>query len=110
MAFAFGWTPCLGPILAGILAYASTQQTATQGMLLLGTYSLGLGVPFLAMAVAMNACEGVLQRIKRHTRTLELVSGGLLVILGVLVYTGDLAEMASYASSLLGDARQGGAR
>ncbi len=105
MAFAFGWTPCLGPILAAILAYASTQRTVNQGMLLLGTYSLGLGVPFLAMAVAMNACDGILQRIKKHMRKLELVSGGLLIILGIMVYTGNLSQLAYYVTGLFGDAR-----
>lgn len=99
-AFAFGWTPCLGPILAGILAYASTQRTVTQGMLLLGTYSLGLGVPFLAIAVAMNGCKGILQRVKRHMRALELASGGLLIIVGIMVYTGNLSQVASYVTGL----------
>lgn len=105
MAFALGWTPCLGPILAGILAYASTQQTVAQGMLLLGVYSLGLGVPFLAVAVAMNAFEGILQRVKRHMRTLELVSGVLLIILGIMVYTGSLSQLAYYVVGLFGNAR-----
>jgi len=105
MAFAFGWTPCIGPILAGILAYASTRQTATQGILLLATYSLGLGVPFLAMAVAMNACEGILQRVKRHMRKVELISGSLLIVLGVMVYTGNLSQLAYYLLGLFPNVR-----
>lgn len=105
MAFALGWTPCIGPILAGILAYASTQKTVTEGLLLLGTYSFGLGVPFLAMAVVMNTSRGVLKRIQRHARAVELVSGALLIVLGILVATGDLSEISSYAGGLFGNVR-----
>ncbi len=105
MAFAFGWTPCIGPILAGILAYASTQQTASQGILLLGTYSLGLGVPFLAVAVAMNAFDGLLQIVKRHMRGVELVSGALLILVGIMVFTGNLSQVAYYLIGLFGGTR-----
>lgn len=105
MAFGLGWTPCIGPILAGILVYASTQQTETQGILLLGTYSLGLGLPFLAMAVALNANRRILDRIKRHTRTVELVSGALLIILGIMVSTGNLSQMAYDVTGLFGEVR-----
>lgn len=105
MAFALGWTPCIGPILAGVLAYASARETATQGLLLLGTYSLGLGVPFLAMAVAMNASGRILDRVRRHTRAVELASGALLIVLGVMVSTGTLSQIASYGAGLFGDVR-----
>lgn len=100
MAFAIGWTPCIGPILAGILAYASTQQTTTQGLILLGAYSFGLGMPFLALAVAMTASEKIVSRVRKHTRAIELISGTLLIALGILVSTGNLSELSSYLASL----------
>ncbi|MFQ5913608.1 MAG: cytochrome c biogenesis CcdA family protein [Nitrospinota bacterium] len=94
MAFAFGWTPCLGPILAAILSYAGTQETVQRGTLLLGVYSLGLGVPFLLTAVGMNAFRPVLEGVKRHMRTLEVASGLLLIVLGVLILTDNLSSIA----------------
>ncbi len=98
MAFALGWTPCIGPILAGILAYASTQQTAAQGLLLLGTYSLGLGVPFLATAVTMTASGRIVHRVRKHARAVELVSGMLLIVLGIMVSTGNLSQLAYFVA------------
>lgn len=88
LAFAFGWTPCTGPILAGIYSLALTQDTLGQGVLLLTVYSAGLGLPFLAVGFAMRYVLGLLDSIKRHLRTVELVSGGLLVAIGLIMALG----------------------
>jgi cytochrome c-type biogenesis protein len=96
LAFAAGWTPCIGPILAAILIVASNQQTSAQGVLLLGCYSLGLGIPFFLTAVALNSFFNVFSWIKRHYRQIEYASGGLLVILGIMVLTNQFTRLASY--------------
>ncbi len=87
MAFGFGWTPCIGPVLASILFYASTAGTAGQGALLLLTYSLGLGVPFVLTGLAFSRTIGALGWVKRHYRAINALSGGLLVAVGVLFLT-----------------------
>jgi cytochrome c-type biogenesis protein len=87
IAFAFGWTPCIGPILAGILAIAGAQETIGKGVQLLAVYSAGLGIPFLMAALAIDRFFAAFARIRRHYRTIELVSGGLLVAIGVLIFT-----------------------
>jgi cytochrome c-type biogenesis protein len=89
-AFAFGWTPCIGPILAGILAYAGTLEKVNQGVLLLAVYSLGLGVPFLLTAVGINRFWGFFGRIKKYLRILEVGGGAVMVILGLMIFTNKL--------------------
>jgi cytochrome c-type biogenesis protein len=84
MAFGFGWTPCIGPVLASILLYAGTAETAQQGALLLLVYSLGLGVPFMGAALALSRAVDALGWVRRRLRTLNLISGGLLMVLGAL--------------------------
>jgi len=86
LAFAFGWSPCIGPILAGILLIAANQETVSRGMLLLGVYSLGLGIPFLITGIGFNYFLGISAWIKKHFRTVEIVSGSFLVIVGVLIF------------------------
>lgn len=100
LAFAFGWTPCIGPILAGILTIASTKQTATEGMLLLGVYSAGLGIPFLLTSLALNQFLAFYGRFKRHFHAVEVVSGALVIAVGVLILTGSLSRLATYFSFL----------
>lgn len=87
MAFGFGWTPCVGPILASILFYAGAVETAGQGALLLLAYSLGMGVPFVLAGLAFSRAMGALGWVKRHHRAINAVSGGLLVAVGVLFLT-----------------------
>lgn len=94
LAFAFGWTPCIGPILGAILAYAGTQETVREGIYLLSAYSLGLGLPFLVTGLAMNTFLGFSKRIRPHFRIIELVSGALLVVVGILILTGSLQRLA----------------
>ena len=96
LAFAAGWTPCIGPILAAILVVASNQETSGQGVILLACYSLGLGIPFFLTALAINAFFNFFNWMKRHYREIEYVSGALLVILGFLVMTNQLTRLAKY--------------
>jgi len=100
LAFAFGWTPCLGPILAGILAIASTKQTVAEGMLLLGVYSAGLGIPFLMTSLALNKFLSFYGRFKKHFHAVEMVSGALVIAVGVMMVTGNLTRIATWFSFL----------
>jgi cytochrome c-type biogenesis protein len=100
LAFAFGWTPCLGPILAGILTIASTKQTVAEGMMLLGVYSAGLGIPFLLTSLALNQFLSFYSRFKKHFHAVEMVSGALVIAVGVLMVTGSLTRLATWFSFL----------
>ena len=95
-AFAFGWTPCVGPILGGILTLAGARETVLEGMGLLTVYSAGLAVPFLLTAWSVEHFLGALRRFRNHFRTIELVSGGLLIAVGVLVFTDQLTRRNQY--------------
>lgn len=99
LAFAAGWTPCIGPILAAILIVASNQQTSGQGIILLASYSLGLAIPFFITAVALNSFFGFFSWMKKHYRTIEFASGGLLVLLGFMVMTNQFTRLAGYFNS-----------
>ena len=87
LAFACGWTPCIGPILSGILALAATRETVGAGMRLLFVYSLGLGVPFIVTGFAVGGFMRFFKRFKRHIRTGEILSGALLIAVGVLIFS-----------------------
>ena len=101
LAFAFGWTPCIGPILAGILAIAGTQETVGQGVQLLAVYSAGLGLPFLLTALAINQFFTVFKRIRKHYHLIEIVSGLLLVLIGVLIFTNRFTLIAKWLTPYL---------
>lgn len=88
MAFALGWTPCIGPILAAILSAAAVTQTAAKGAGLLAIYSLGMGIPFIGMAAAFNRAGAKVSWIRRHAHKIERLGGVLLVATGVLLLTG----------------------
>lgn len=88
MAFAFGWTPCLGPVLGGILTAAAATQTARSGAVLLFVYSLGLGIPFLIFALAYARAGRTFRFLNRHARSIERAGGVMLVAMGVLLITG----------------------
>ncbi len=94
-AFAFGWTPCIGPILGAILAMAGAQGQVGQGMLLLVMYSVGLGIPFLLAAFATNAFLHWSQQFKRHLHAVEVTSGILLVMVGTMIFLGSFSEIAA---------------
>jgi len=100
LAFAFGWTPCIGPILGAILLYASQQATVSEGVLLLMAYSAGLGIPFVLSGLAINGFFAAFGRIRRHMKAVEYVSGALLVGVGLLLVTDRLAVLAQYFSKL----------
>ena len=95
-AFAFGWTPCIGPILAGILALASTQETIWQGMLLLAAYSLGLGLPFLGTSLGVQAFFRFFSRFRKYLRVVEVASGLLLLLVGFLIMTNRLMLLSQH--------------
>jgi cytochrome c-type biogenesis protein len=99
-AFAFGWTPCIGPILGGILVLAGSQDTVTKGVLLLATYSLGLAVPFLITSIGINQFLSFYGRFRRHLRKVEIVSGVLLIIFGVLIAANKFTILSGYLSFL----------
>jgi len=96
IAFAAGWTPCIGPILAAILAVAATAEQVYQGILLLLAYSLGLGVPFLLSALAMHQFLIMFNRFKKYIRVFEIITGFFLVAVGVLIYTNWLSRLSGY--------------
>jgi cytochrome c-type biogenesis protein len=100
LAFAFGWTPCIGPILAGILTMASTKETVSQGVLLLAVYSMGLGIPFLLTSLGLNQFLAFYGRFKRHFRAVEMASGALVIAVGVLILTNNLSRLAGWFSFL----------
>ncbi|MCP4824138.1 MAG: cytochrome c biogenesis protein CcdA [Shimia sp.] len=88
LAFAFGWTPCIGPQLGAILSLAAGEASIARGTLLLGVYAAGLGIPFLLAAIFLNRAMGVMNKLKRHMGTIEKVMGGLLLFVGVMLVTG----------------------
>jgi cytochrome c-type biogenesis protein len=94
-AFAFGWTPCIGPVLAGILGLAANQDTVARGIILLFVYSLGLAVPFLLTSLVMDRFLSFYSRFRRHLGTVEIVSGVLLVAIGGLILSGRFTWLAS---------------
>ncbi|MCZ7546831.1 MAG: cytochrome c biogenesis protein CcdA [Anaerolineae bacterium] len=100
LVFAAGWSPCIGPILGSVLLLAGSEGgDPARGGLLLFAYSLGLGIPFLVMAGALDRMTGFLRRLQRHMRTVEIVSGALLIVIGVLVFTGTLQQLSQIGSS-----------
>jgi len=99
-AFAFGWTPCVGPILAGILTLAAAEDTLTKGMFLLAIYSLGLAVPFLITSLGIERFLKFYSRFRSHMHALEVASGGLLIALGVLLVIGKFTLISSWFSFL----------
>jgi cytochrome c-type biogenesis protein len=99
-AFAFGWTPCLGPILSGILAVASEQDTLVKGILLLSVYSLGLAVPFLLTSLLMERFLKFYSRFRSYMHALEVASGALLIALGILLVLGRFTLISSWLSFL----------
>lgn len=96
VAFAFGWTPCIGPILGAILLYASQQETVGQGVVLLTAYSAGLGIPFLLSALAVNWFFKASGGLRKSMRLVEVVSGALLVGVGLLLVTDRLTLIAQW--------------
>jgi cytochrome c-type biogenesis protein len=102
MAFAFGWTPCIGPALGAVLALSNTQSTLGRGEAMLLCYSLGLGVPFIASGLAFARLAGVFSWMRSHLRAVNLVSGLLLAALGVLLLTDNIHRLSNWFIKLPG--------
>lgn len=99
-AFAFGWTPCIGPILSAILTLAASEGTVMKGVQLLALYSAGLAVPFLLTSLGIDRFMVFYTRFRRHLHTVEVLSGVLLIAIGVLVFTHKLTMLSGYFSFL----------
>jgi len=99
-AFAFGWTPCIGPILAGVLTLAATKESIGQGIFLLSLYSAGLAIPFLITALAMSSFLRFYQRFRRHVHAVEIFSGVLLLFMGGLIFLNRLTWLSGKLSFL----------
>jgi cytochrome c-type biogenesis protein len=100
IVFAAGWTPCIGPILSTILIYASTSQQMTTGILLLASYSLGLGIPFLLASLAFNLFLSTFEKIRRYMKVIIFVSGFFLIGVGILLLTGTFRVVTDYFNFL----------
>ena len=96
LAFALGWTPCIGPILAAILAVAASEATVAKGAGLLAVYSLGLGVPFIVAAFAVEPFAAFLARFRAHLGLVEKAMGGLLVLTGIAFLTGFVSQLSNW--------------
>src|SRR5688572_3445749 len=101
LAFAFGWTPCIGPILGTILALAADEGTLQRGIILLSVYSLGLGVPFLLTSLMVNQFFRAFAKIRRHYRLIEVTAGVLMVTVGVLIFTNRFTIITQYLTPYL---------
>ncbi len=87
LAFAFGWTPCIGPVLGAILSVAAQEDSISRGTILMAAYAIGLGVPFVLAAVFINRAVGVMNKFKRHMALVEKIMGALLVVVGIMLVT-----------------------
>ncbi|PAF53080.1 cytochrome C biogenesis protein [Helicobacter sp. 13S00482-2] len=100
VSFALGWTPCVGPILSSILFLGGTQEGYALG--LMSAYTLGLGIPFLVVAILLNRALGVLNKIKKYSRFIEIVSGILLILIGVIILSGSMRDISQSLMQNLG--------
>jgi cytochrome c-type biogenesis protein len=99
-AFAFGWTPCIGPILAAILALAAQQGSVASGMFMLAVYSAGLGLPFILTGLAINKFFGVYKKMRRHLGMIEKIAGAFLIIVGGLIFFDMFSILSGYLIQL----------
>ena len=96
LSFAFGWTPCIGPILGSVLSVAASSENISEGTFLLVLYSAGLGIPFIVAAYGIGAFLKFLSKIRKHIRAIEIFTGLLLIIFGVLILTNRIQELAFF--------------
>ena len=104
-AFAIGWTPCVGPVLSGILALAWDSQTVASGASLLAAYSAGLGLPFLATGFALSWVSLYLKRLNRFLNVITVIGGAALIVIGILVFTNTLQQLSQYFTLFGGTTR-----
>lgn len=100
LAFAFGWTPCVGPVLAGILFMAGAEDSMSRGALLLAAYAAGIGIPFLLAAIFSSAFLGFMARFRKNLGLVEKVMGGLLIVTGLLIMTGSMNELGFWMQEM----------
>lgn len=98
-AFAAGWTPCIGPILASILIVAATEEKVYHGMALLLVYSLGLGTPFLLSSLALHRFLNIFNRFKKHIRLMEIITGVFLIVIGIMIFFNNFASITRFLTS-----------
>jgi cytochrome c-type biogenesis protein len=103
VAFGAGWTPCVGPFLGSLLALASSQETVAAGTLLLLIYAIGLGVPFLLAGLAVDRSLGVMRRLRPHMLAIERLSGVMLIVMGVLLFSERLTLITAYLTRVFGN-------
>ena len=96
-AFSISWTACVGPVLASVLAIAATRETAWEGAYLLVVYSLGLGLPFLIIGIAFDFFTPLLKKIQRYAMLVRIISGILLIVIGILILTNSLSWISGLA-------------
>lgn len=101
MAFAFGWSPCVGPILGSILMMAANSAEVSRGVVLLAVYSLGLGVPFVLVALMLGRIKPVLNWLNRHALVINRIAGVVLMVLGLLILTGWIGRVVGYLSVIV---------
>ncbi len=102
LAFAAGWTPCIGPILASILMVAATEDTVLNGISLLLVYSMGLAIPFFLSSLAIHQFLTVFNRFKKYIRLFEIVTGLFLIVVGIMIYTNYMSVLGRYSNRLFG--------
>jgi cytochrome c-type biogenesis protein len=102
-AFAIAWSPCIGPALAAILALAAGSTDPTRGALLLVTYGIGLGIPFLLGAIALDRVQAISSSVRRHARGIRIVGGSMLVVLGIAIATGAFGALAAHLARIVPD-------
>jgi cytochrome c-type biogenesis protein len=100
LAFGFGWTPCIGPILGGVLLVAATQDTVAQGMLLLAFFSLGLGVPFVLAGVGMSKAFSAMKNFRKWMRPVNIAGGLAMIIFGAIMFSGNIGWLSGQVSAV----------
>ncbi len=101
LAFAFGWTPCVGPVLSAILFMAGAEESAMRGATLLGAYAMGIGIPFLLAAAFAGPFVGFMRRFSKHLGTVEKIMGAMLVVTGIMIITGMMQDFGLWIQQML---------